>query len=85
MRGYESTNLSSDVDSIGGNVLNREHGLESEVEMDKVGEGQERNEEGVGITVLALPHYDTHDVSVITDIPYMVVSLRMCYCMFSSP
>ena len=49
VRGYESANSSSDVDGVGGNVPNREHGLESEVEMDEVGEGQERNEEGVGM------------------------------------
>jgi hypothetical protein len=31
------------------NVLNREHGLESEYEMDQVGEVQERSEKGVGM------------------------------------
>jgi hypothetical protein len=48
-RGGGSPNSWFDVDGVGGNVPNREHGLESEDETDEVGEVQERNEEGVGI------------------------------------
>jgi len=44
-----STDSLSDVDGVGGNMPNREHGLESDVETDEVGEAQERNEEGVGM------------------------------------
>ena len=38
-------------------------------------------------TPLALPHYDTHDVLVVTGLPYMVVShdLRQCAITLSSP
>ena len=43
-RGYGSTNSSSDVSGVGGNVPNCEHGLESEDETDEVGEVQERSE-----------------------------------------
>jgi len=48
-RGDGSANSSSDVDGVGGNVPNCEHGLEDEDETDEVGEAQERSEEGVGI------------------------------------
>ena len=33
-----------------------------------------------GTSDLALPHYDTRDVSAITDIPYMVVSHDLEQC-----
>ena len=45
-QGDGSANPSSDVDSVGGNVLNLEHGLEYEDETDEVREAQERNEKG---------------------------------------
>ena len=44
--GDGSVNSSSDV---GGDMPNREHGLESEDETDEVEEVQERSEEGVGM------------------------------------
>ena len=47
--GDGSANSSSDVDSVGGSVPKREHGLESEHDADEVGEAQERSEEGVGM------------------------------------
>ena len=40
-RGDERANFSSDVDGLGGDVPNREHGLESEDETDEVGKAQE--------------------------------------------
>ena len=40
-------NSSSDVDGIGGEVLNHENELRSEDGTDEVGEAQERSEEGV--------------------------------------
>ena len=42
--GYRSTNSLSDVSGVGGNVLNCEHGLESEDETDEVGVVQEQSE-----------------------------------------
>ena len=35
---------------------------------------------GMMTSDLALPHYDTHDVSAITDLPYMVVSHDLGQC-----
>ena len=44
-----SANPSSDVDDVGGSMLNCERGLGSEGETDEVGEPQERREEGMGM------------------------------------
>ena len=46
-RGYGSTNSSSNVSGVGGNVPNCDHGLEFEDETDEVGEAQEGSEVGV--------------------------------------
>ena len=48
-RGDGSANSSSDVDGVGGNMLNCEHGLASEDKTDEVGEVQERSEERLGM------------------------------------
>ena len=38
------------------------------------------NRRGAAASDLALPHYDTRDVSAITDLPYMVVSHDLGQC-----
>ena len=37
----------------------------------------------VMVSDLALPHYDTRDVSAITDLPYMVVSHDLGQCVIA--
>ena len=52
-QGEGSVNSSSDVDGVGGRVLNCKHGIESEDQTDKLGEAQERSEqEFVGHVIL---------------------------------